>query len=268
MSIPGRFPPSALIPTFPGAPGQTLTSWAWAAIRPAARGGSGCGGLFPHSRLSWNFLGGDWGESLVLSSDKTHSRYYGTWRQTDMIQEENDRERKRIVIDERRRWGKAQKRRGKGDRIQEKEGNRNPESEPESDGGGGWSHGQLSCGALHPCPRTISGGKLTPAWGGGHPEPSLSLNIAWQGDRKGVPGLGCSPLLFPIPSRPRQQRRWLQLFIGGGGGAPPSLGSVHWVPSLTSPPSPFPPPSLSTQHVPPHPRGTLCNSQAPKGWYR
>lgn len=241
MSIPGRFPPSALIPTFPGAPGQTLTSWAWAAIRPAARGGSGCGGLFPHSRLSWNFLGGDWGESLVLSSDKTHSRYYGTWRQTDMIQEENDRERKRIVIDERRRWRKAQKRRGKGDRIQEKEGNGNPESEPESDRGVGWSHGQLSCGALHPCPRTISGGKLTPAWGGGHPEPSLSLNIAWQGDRKGVPGLGCSPLLLPIPSQPRQQRRWLQLFIGGGGGAPPSLGSVHWVPSLTSPPSPFPP---------------------------
>lgn len=39
-----------------------------------------------------------------------------------MIQEENDRERKRIVIDERRRWGKAQKRRGKGDRIKRKRG--------------------------------------------------------------------------------------------------------------------------------------------------
>lgn len=61
-----------------------------------------------------------------------------------------------------------------------------------------------AAGPFIPPLKLFSGGKLTPALGevgGGILYPSLSLNIAWQGGRKGVPGLGCSPLLFPIPAR-------------------------------------------------------------------
>lgn len=56
---------------------------------------------------------------------------------------------------------------------------------------------------LPPSPGAISGGKLIPILGGAGviPYPSLSLNIAWQGGKKGVPGLGCSPVLFPIPAK-------------------------------------------------------------------
>lgn len=51
----------------------------------------------------------------------------------------------------------------------------------------------------------FSEGKLTPALVGGGagviPYPSLSLNIAWQGGRKGVPGLGCSPHCSPSQAK-------------------------------------------------------------------
>lgn len=62
---------------------------------------------------------------------------------------------------------------------------------------------ELESQALHPSPRAILGGKLISILGGAGviPYPSISLNIAWQGGRKGVPGLGCSPLLFPIPAK-------------------------------------------------------------------
>lgn len=57
--------------------------------------------------------------------------------------------------------------------------------------------------ALHPSRGAIFRRKVDTHLGVGGliPYPSPSLNIAWQGGRKGVPGLGCPPLFFPIPAK-------------------------------------------------------------------
>lgn len=72
------------------------------------------------------------------------------------------------------------------------------------------------------------------------PRPKYSM-ARWQ---EGCPRIRVFPALpHPIPGQ-GDIEGGCSCLSGGGGGAPPRLGSVHWVPSLTSPP--FPP-------IPKHP---------------